>query len=192
MPGSRAWPFNQCDYIKLCYFVVVWTLFTLQKILQIVVSNASKQVLFCREFCSLKDFDVGETRIDGANCFVCGKENPVGLQLTFRLEDDICRSEFTPADDHCGFDAVTHGGIIFSALDDVMANWIYQKGMRAYTAKCDIRYRGSLPTGTLVLLEGRCVKHRGRLLVMQGTMTRRDTGEVVAQTEASFMVEPGK
>ena len=135
---------------------------------------------------------MSETRIDGDNCFVCGKANPLGLKLTFRLEDEVCRSEFTPAEDHCGFDGVTHGGIIYSALDDVMANWIYQKGIRAYTAKCDIRYKGSLPTGTTVDLAGRCVKNRGRLIIMQGRMTRSDTRELVAETEASFMVEADK
>ncbi len=44
---------------------------------------------------------MSETRIDGDNCFVCGKANPLGLKLTFRLEDEVCRSEFTPAEDHC-------------------------------------------------------------------------------------------
>ena len=132
---------------------------------------------------------MSETRIDGDNCYVCGKANPLGLQLTFRLEEDVCRSEFTPADDHCGFDGVTHGGIIFSALDDVMANWIYQNDFRAYTAKCEIRYKGHLPTGTPVILEGRCVKSRGRLMLMHGKMIRTDTQEIVAETEASFMLE---
>jgi len=135
---------------------------------------------------------VSEARIDGDNCFVCGKANPLGLRLTFRLEGEVCRSEFTPGEDHCGFNGVTHGGIIYSALDDVMANWIYQKGIRAYTAKCDIRYKGSLPTGTKVYLEGRCVKNRGRLMIMQGKMIRSDTQELVAETEASFMVETNK
>ena len=130
-----------------------------------------------------------QNRLDGSNCYVCGKSNPLGLQLTFRLEGDVCRSEFTPADNHCGFDGVTHGGIIFSALDDVMANWIYLKGMRAYTAKCEIRYKGPLPTGTQVVLEGHCLKNRGRLIMMQGKMTRTDTQKIVAVTEASFMVE---
>ena len=132
---------------------------------------------------------MSESRIDGVNCFVCGKANPLGLQLSFRMEEDVCRAEFTPADDHCGFDGVTHGGIIFSALDDVMANWIYLSGIRAYTAKCEIRYKGSLPTGTAVLLEGHCVKNRGRLMLMHGKMMHADSGEIVAETEASFMVE---
>ena len=120
-------------------------------------------------------------------CFVCGPENPVGLHITFRLDDDVCRAEFTPADHHCGFDGITHGGIIFSALDDVMANWIVLQGMQAFTAKVDLRYKGSLPTGTTVRLEGRCLKAKGRLMQMQGRMLRADNGQVVAECDASFM-----
>ena len=121
------------------------------------------------------------------SCFVCGPDNPIGLKLQFRIEDDVCRSEFTPLPHHCGYDGVTHGGLIFSALDDVMANWIYLKGIKAFTAKVDLRYKDALPTGTPVLLEGRCLKARGRLVVMSGTMTRKDNGQVVAECEASFM-----
>lgn len=130
---------------------------------------------------------MSELRSDGNHCFVCSKSNPIGLNIRFRLEDDVCRAEYIPADNHCGYDGVTHGGIIFSALDDVMANWIFLKGMRAYTAKCDIRYKGELPTGTPVKLEGRCLKERGRLVIMAGNMMRQDTGELIAECEASFM-----
>lgn len=133
--------------------------------------------------------NVNEMRSDGNNCFVCGPGNSIGLKLEFRIENDVARSEFIPGSMHCGFDGVTHGGIIFSVLDDVMANWIYLKGVRAYTAKCDIRYKDRLPIGIKVLLEGHCIKMRGRLIVMQGKMIREDTQKLVAQTEASFMVE---
>ena len=132
---------------------------------------------------------MNDTRIDGARCFVCGPENNLGLKLVFRLEDEVCRSEFTPSEMHCGYDGVTHGGIIFSVLDDVMANWIHLNAIRAYTAKCDIRYKANLPTGTCVTLEGHCTKQRGRLIEMRGTMVRADTNELVATTVASFMRE---
>ena len=129
-------------------------------------------------------------RSDANKCFVCGPANPIGLQLEFRLEDNICVAEFTPGENHCGYDAVTHGGIIFAALDDVMANWLFLQGHRAYTAKCDLRYKDTLPTGTPVGLTGTCVKQRGRLAVMRGVMTRLDNQQVVAEAEASFMLIP--
>ena len=128
-------------------------------------------------------------RSDANNCFVCGPHNPIGLKLSFTIdEDNICRSQFTPAENHCGYDGVTHGGIVFSALDDVMANWLFLKGFKAFTAKCEIRYRDALPIGTPVRLEGHCLKKRARLTQMRGLLIREDTEDVVAEAEASFML----
>lgn len=130
---------------------------------------------------------MNQLRSDANHCFVCGPQNPIGLGLIFRLENDICISEFTPGKNHCGYDSITHGGIVFSALDDVMANWLFLKGMRAYTAKCEIRYKDELPIGTLVHLKGHCLKQKGRLTIMKGVMIRADSQAIVAETEASFM-----
>lgn len=127
-------------------------------------------------------------RDDANHCFVCGPNNPIGLQLSFRIEDDVCKSEFTPGEHHCGYDGVTHGGLVFSALDDVMANWLFLNGHRAYTAKADLRYREALPTGTPVRLEGRCTRQKGRLAIMHGIMIREDNEQVVAECDASFML----
>ena len=128
-------------------------------------------------------------REDASTCFVCGPQNPIGLRLTFRLQDDLCLSEFTATHHHCGYDGVTHGGIIFCVLDDVMANWLFLKGIRGYTAKCDVRFKHPLPTECKILLEGRCLKQRSKLVVMAVTAARADNGLVVAESEASFMIE---
>ena len=122
------------------------------------------------------------------HCFVCGPGNPIGLRVKFRLDEDVCRGEFTPGENHRGYDTLTHGGILFSLLDDVMANWLWLKGEQAFTARADVRYRSHLPVGTPVRLEGRCTRRKGRLAVMEGSVIRRDTGEVVAEATGSFML----
>lgn len=123
----------------------------------------------------------------GHHCFVCGPDNPIGLKVRFRLEDDLCLAEFTPDERHVGYSNVTHGGIVFSLLDDVMANWLWLKGIVSFTAKADIRYRAELPIGAAVRLEGRCLKRRGRLTQMEGRIIRQDSGALVAEATASFM-----
>ena len=123
-------------------------------------------------------------------CFVCGPHNPIGLKVRFRLENEVCRAEFTPDARHMGYRDVTHGGIVFSLLDDVMANWLWLKGIAGFTAKADIRYRAELPVGAPVRLEGRCRKLRGRLAQMEGKLIRQDDGGLVAQANASFMIAP--
>ena len=121
-------------------------------------------------------------------CFVCGPSNPIGLKVTFRLDGDVCRGEFTPAAHHMGYANVTHGGIVFSLLDDVMANWLWLQGEHSFTAKADIRYRGELPVGTPVRLEGRCSKRKGRLALLEGQVIGADDGFIYATATASFML----
>jgi acyl-coenzyme A thioesterase PaaI-like protein len=127
---------------------------------------------------------------DSNGCFVCGPGNPIGLKLRFRLDGDVCRAEFTPDERHAGYRNVTHGGIVFSVLDDVMANWLWLSGIQCFTGKAEIRYRDQLPIGTPVRLEGRCLRRKGRLAVMEGRVIREDTDQVVAEATASFMTRP--
>ncbi|MDK1023068.1 MAG: PaaI family thioesterase [Gammaproteobacteria bacterium] len=136
----------------------------------------------------MTDPSTDATTYDGKSCFVCGPENPISLGVKFRLEDDICKAEFTPEKYHSGWDGVTHGGIIFSVLDDVMANWIYLNGMKGYTAKCDVRFRNPLPTGCKVLLEGTRIKQRRNMVVLEGKVIRADNQELIADCQASFML----
>ena len=131
-------------------------------------------------------------RPDANGCFVCGPDNPIGLKIPFRLEDGVCRAEFTPEPAHQGYDGVTHGGIVFSVLDDVMANWLFLKGIRAYSARSEIRYRDPLPIGTPLLLEGRMKKKKGRFVVLEGRAIRAEDGRTVAEAESTFhVVEDG-
>ena len=128
-------------------------------------------------------------RSDANRCFVCGPGNPRGLRLLFNIDDhDVCRSEFTPGSDHVGYDTMTHGGILYCALDDVMANWLFLKGSRAHTARCEVRYRQALKTGTTVLLEGRLIKRKGKVAFMQGLALKASDLSIVAEADASFMV----
>jgi acyl-coenzyme A thioesterase PaaI-like protein len=123
----------------------------------------------------------------GNGCFVCGPSNPAGLHVRFSLEDDVCVGRFVPQEQHVGYAGLTHGGIMFALLDDVMANWLWLKGVQCFTARADIRYRAHLPLGTPVRLEGRCERRKGRLALMEGRIVREDDGSVVAESSGSFM-----
>lgn len=122
-------------------------------------------------------------------CFVCGPGNPAGLNIRFRLEGGVCRAEFTPNDSHVGYDGVIHGGILFSLLDDVMANVIFLQGERCFTAKAEVRYRQPLPVGTPVRLEGWQQRRKGRLAMLEGRVIHQDEDTVVAEATGSFMIE---
>lgn len=132
---------------------------------------------------------VNEYQERAANgCFVCGPANKIGLQVRFRLDGSVCRGEFTPQQHHAGYDQVTHGGLLFALLDDVMANWLWLQGIACFTARADIRYREPLAIGTPVQLEGRCEKRKGRLALMTGLILRHKDQRVIAEASARFML----
>ena len=120
-------------------------------------------------------------------CFACGPDNPIGLQIKFSLDDGICTADFTAGENHVGFENTVHGGIIFSALDDVMANVLYLQNIKAHTARCEIRYRKPLEVGQPVLLKGWIESERRRLIVLRGEARLASDDSVVADCEASFM-----
>ncbi len=110
------------------------------------------------------------------------------MRIPFRIEDGKCRGEFTPPDYLCGFDGVTHGGILFSLLDDVMANWLYLQGESAYTGRCEIRFREPAATGTPLLLEAEQLSRKGRFAEMAGRIVRAGDKRVIAEATARFVV----
>ncbi len=133
---------------------------------------------------------MGTDQNSGADhCFVCGSANPIGLKLEFAVDGAVCSGEFTSAADHAGFDGLTHGGIIFSVLDDAMANWFFLQGARGYTAKSEIRYREAMPLGCTAAIECRMIKRKGRLVQLTARAINRDTGNLIAESDGSFMLE---
>ena len=78
--------------------------------------------------------------------------------------------------------------MIYSALDDVMANWLYLGGARAYTARCEIRYRVPAAPGETLLLSGRPTARRRKVVEMEATATRASDGKVVATATGTFVV----
>ena len=122
-------------------------------------------------------------------CFACGPDNPVGLRIEFSLDGSgRCRGEFTPGENHVGYANTVHGGIIYSALDDVMANVLYLSNRKAHTARCDVRYRRPLEVGQTVELTGWIESERRRLITLRGEVRLQESGDVVADCEARFML----
>ena len=122
-------------------------------------------------------------------CFACGVNNPIGLKISFNFDGDRCTAEFTPGPNHVGWEDTVHGGIIYSALDDVTAHVLYQQGIRAHTARCEIRYRQPARIGDALSLAGWTEKQKGRFVLLKGEARRKQDGVLVADCEARFMID---
>jgi acyl-coenzyme A thioesterase PaaI-like protein len=122
-------------------------------------------------------------------CFACGPDNPIGLQIRFSIDENgHCLGLFTPGEHHVGYRNTVHGGIIYAALDDVMANVLYLQNRKAHTARCEIRYRQALEVGQAIQLRGWIENERRRLVVLKGDARLESDNTLIADCEASFMV----
>jgi acyl-coenzyme A thioesterase PaaI-like protein len=122
-------------------------------------------------------------------CFACGPDNPIGLQIRFAMDDNgVCNGSFTANENHVGYQNTVHGGIIYAALDDVMANVLYLQNRKAHTARCEIRYRQALEVGQTIDLTGWVDSERRRLIVLKGEARLAQGGTVIADCESRFML----
>ncbi len=122
-------------------------------------------------------------------CFACGPDNPIGLRIRFSFDGKVCTGEFTPDDNHVSWENTVHGGIIYAALDDVTGNIPYKQGLKAHTARSEVRYRQPLRIGETVVLRGWTESSRGRLLNLRGEARRKSDDVLVAECTSSFLVE---
>ncbi len=126
-------------------------------------------------------------RSEYGHCFGCGPDNPMGLHVGgFARDGDIVTASFRPRDEFRGFHDILHGGVIATALDEILA-WtsILVVGHMAVTAKLELRFRNAAPAGVDYQLEGRLVERRGRRLVM--TATCWAGADVIAEANALFL-----
>ena len=82
-----------------------------------------------------------------------------------------------------------HGGILYTALDDVTANVLYRQGRKAHTARCEVRYRQMAVVGETLKLKGWIENERRRLVMLKGEVRRASDDALIADCESSFMLE---
>lgn len=101
------------------------------------------------------------------HCFVCGVENPVGLQLKiYQMAPGEIETIFTPSDHYQGYPGVLHGGIVASILDEIsgrahMGDPSEPRFM--FTGKLEVLYRKNVPIGRPLRVVGKAVKSKGRV-----------------------------
>ncbi|MCK8823986.1 PaaI family thioesterase [Fuchsiella alkaliacetigena] len=119
-------------------------------------------------------------------CFACGAKNPIGLQLDFETEEEVVKAEFIPQEVHQGFDGIMHGGLTSTLLDEVMANTLYLKEVKAVTAKLELKFRQPVPIGEKLIVKGWIEKEK-RKTVYTAAELLNTAGEKYAEAEAVFM-----
>jgi acyl-coenzyme A thioesterase PaaI-like protein len=119
-------------------------------------------------------------------CFACGRKNPIGLKLEFYFDNEEYVTVFTPKEEHQGYPGIMHGGITATILDEITARYVWAKGIVAFTASLNVRYRKGIPIGKPVTFKSRLVKKRGRLYELAAEAVLED-GTVAAEASSKIM-----
>ena len=122
-------------------------------------------------------------------CFGCGKDNPMGLHLHFRTDENGCYTSFVPQPVHQSYDGRMHGGLISTLLDETMGNYPYMYEHKvAYTARLEVRFRQPVRIGERIHVITKVKRREGQLLEMTGQVIRED-GTVAAEADGKLMYE---
>ena len=107
-------------------------------------------------------------------CFGCGPANPHGLQMQFYTNGRTVASWITIPPHLSGWSNLAHGGILFTALDEVMGRSIvYLLKRFVLTKSITIEYRKPVPLGREFKVEGRILEVRSeREAAAEGIITK--------------------
>jgi len=128
-------------------------------------------------------------------CFVCGRENPVGLHIKFYEdhEDQQLIVRLTIPDRYQGYPGIAHGGILATVLDETAGRalmMVSEDNPFWVTAKLEIRYRKPTPTETPLTVVGWVVRQRSRSAEVAGEIRLPD-GTVTVEASALVVCPRG-
>jgi len=125
------------------------------------------------------------------NCFICGRDNPIGLKLHFQPLDDVSVSAKINLHHHFnGFKGTVHGGIISAMMDDAMDWALYHSTGKLYvTSQLTVNFKKPVPVDTDIEIVAYSVRHRdGRTRKIEYARAEivNSNGEILATAEGKF------
>lgn len=135
---------------------------------------------------------MAEARWTVKDCFGCGTENEAGLQLVPRVDPDgMVRADVVGKPHHRGYTKLLHGGVVTTALDEVLSYAVSKKtGPRLFvTTSIEVRFVRPALIGAKLVAEARCTARRGDRFVARAWLKDAD-GRVLSEAVGRFMILP--
>ncbi|UCC95918.1 MAG: PaaI family thioesterase [Candidatus Omnitrophota bacterium] len=120
------------------------------------------------------------------NCFGCSPQNPIGLKISFEVNSDAVRGEFTSNKDHEGPPGFVHGGILAAILDEALsyiARSSMQHGIR--TMKETITFRNASSIGEKLEVIAHIKEEKSRAFVVTAKVLNHKG--IVAEAEGTLL-----
>ena len=122
-----------------------------------------------------------------ALCFCCGKDNERGLRLSITYpEKGSAETSVVVPEWFTGWRNMTHGGLLATLLDEIMAHACVGVARQAVTAEITVRYQKPVQTGSRLRAVGRVEESRGRILRTRGWLYDAEDA-LIAEGSARFV-----
>lgn len=121
-------------------------------------------------------------------CFGCGRDNPIGLKLSFQWDGKTARAEFTPTKLYQGWAGLVHGGIIMSILDEAMAYAALFEGINCITAKMQVKLSRLTPIDEPLIITASTIKKTRKLVESKAAISLKDGTLIAEGTATQFVV----
>ncbi len=132
-------------------------------------------------------FSVSEAEIYMKNhSFFSGKVNPKSMGIEYSECENGVEAFFTPKPEHISYFGVVHGGLMAAILDDAMAFCINNQGIKAYTAKKEIRYIKPLEVKVKYIVSAGIIKTRKKFIITSGKIVD-NKGRIFIKSDAIFI-----
>jgi acyl-coenzyme A thioesterase PaaI-like protein len=127
-------------------------------------------------------------------CFVCGRENPLGLAARWVSDRELgeVRATLAIPEHFNGFPGTVHGGVLSALLDEAAVRTALLDGGfddLMVTAKLEVAFRHPTPTCTPIVVVARLVRRVGSRVQAEAEVRLPD-GTVAARAEALLMRPP--
>jgi len=126
-------------------------------------------------------------------CFVCGSENALGLQLRARVEGDLVVLDHVTGAGHQGWQGILHGGVTTALADEVMT-WAAILACRraCVSAEISVRMLRQIGLGVRLRVEGLAEPGARRRLVRTSARILDEDGVPLATATGKYMPPPGQ
>ncbi len=108
-------------------------------------------------------------------CYVCGKSNKAGFQLTFYKQDDFVFAKTILDEKYIGYEGIIHGGVIATLVDEAMGWACIAKNEKFYyTTNLEVKYIRPVHPGEEIVVSAYVNKEDGKLLLTEANIKDKD------------------
>ncbi len=128
-------------------------------------------------------------------CFICGRQNPIGLRLSiYQTDSNTVESSYMAPEHFQGYPGVLHGGIVSAIIDEISGRAHMGANPDAprfmFTARLEIKYRRNVPIGKPLRIVGKAGRTRGKAAEAWAGIYDGETDELLAEGNALHVDVP--